>query len=293
MTDETTTNTNDLFAMLDRFERPTAEEIRSALADALANLDQFTEQFRELRSTVISLKNDKEWSNTQRDRAITQQRHYLGQFEGARDLLTRERQFLQPLLEREHMTSDKFEFDSPQVECYLEIAYRAGILAGQHAEAHRLAVEVDTYRNGAREKFDEVARELRTIEGNFPDPISIPEAVARAIRSVRPSVHSLDPRLSEFWEKLHDLAKRQAGFCEVYDQMCEALGTPEVPFQTKSGSVTVSVTVAVEVPVSVAPVDEHGSAEYDLDSSDILDAMDNISSYDLDWEIVDEDLEWD
>ena len=293
MTDEMNTEKQDLFTMLERFDRPQQDELRASLADALSNLDEFHTKFMDLRSTVIALRNDKNWADTQRDRALTQQRHYIGQFEGTRNLLTRERQFLQPLLEREHMTSDKFEFDSPQVECYLEIAYRAGILAGQHAEAHRLAVEVDDYRSGARDKFDEVARELRTPEGNYPDPVSIPEAVGKAILAVRPSVHSLDPRLSEFWERLHELAKRRSGFCEVYDQMCEALGTPEVPFQTKSGTVTVRVEVDVEVPISEAPVDEHGSAEYDLDSSDVMDALDSISSYDLSWEIVDEDLEWD
>lgn len=287
------TEKHDLFTMLERWERPTPEELRSALAEALSNTEQFEEKFRELRTTVTALKNDKNWADTQRDRAMTQQRFYLGQFEGTRDLLKRERAELAGLIETAYANEPKFGFDSPQVECYLEIAYRAGILAGQHAEAHRLAMEVDDYRSGQRDKYDEISRELRTAEGNFPDPVSIPEAVAKAIRSVHPGVHSLDPRLSDFWERLHELAKRRAGFCDVYEQMCEALGTPEVPYQTKSGTVTVSVTTSVEVPISEATVDEHGNADYEIDSSDVMEALDSINGWDLDWEILDEDLEWD
>lgn len=294
MTEEITggETAQNLFEMLERWERPNSEELQSALTEALANLDQFEEKFRELRSTVTALRNEKNWAEQQRDRANTQQRHYIGQFQGVEELLQREREFLTPLIEQAHAGEEKFSMESPQVECYLEIAYRAGIFAGQHAEAHRLAVEIDDYRTGQREKFDEIARALRTPEGSFPDPISIPEAVAKAIRAVRPSVHSLDPRLSEFWEKLHELAKRNAGFCEVYDRMCEALGTPEVPYQTKSGTITVRATIDVEVPISGAPVDEHGSAEYDIDSSDVLGALDLYSGVN-DWEILDEDLDWD
>lgn len=87
-----------------------------------------------------------------------------------------------------------------------------------------------------------------------------------------------DPRLADFWKKAQDLAT-EAGHCEIFDQIAEALGGPR---RTREYLVNVTgyVTVPVTYSFTVEATDKDEANEQaqelftDMDASDLEDYAD-------------------
>lgn len=175
--------------------------------------------------------------------------------------------------------------DSRTVEAWFSVAIRAGILGGYSNESHRLANYVSDMPR-ARDIWQETAESLRDEYNSFPEPVSIEEALAEALKQVERSTgeqlgHPADPRLNDFWTKMHDLAN-EADFCDVWNAYTLALGVTVERPEPEKVSGTMQVQVCITVPWYVEDVDAEDFDAWDhVDSYDIADAISDMSISDL------------
>lgn len=191
----------------------------------------------------------------------------------------------------EHQTP--FDLDNAEVWApWWEAIVTAGIYAGHASEVHRLCVEASEFGSIALDAWERISRDLRNDSGHYPDQLSQVEAVEKAHRrythtAVTP-IHPADTRLSDGWRAIWLTAKK-SDFCNVWDDMAEQMGIPQPELPTRSGTVTVSGSFSVAVPVSGVAFGE--SAGDFIDHNDIIRAMEY---YDIEiHDIEDEDLEVD
>lgn len=105
-----------------------------------------------------------------------------------------------------------------------------------------------------------------------------------------------DSRLTDFWDKAHELAN-EVGFCTEYDKLAEALGGPARMLEW-SGAVGVTVTLSFLVAVggTATPNEvENHTMDYEADDYDIFEALkehiENMSRWELDHDVDASSLE--
>ena len=173
-----------------------------------------------------------------------------------------------------------FELDNREIWYpWWEAIVTAGIRAGHASDVHRLCENVTEFGDIPRTAWDEVSREWRTEDGTYPASVSQTRAVSMAWeryeRRAHPRLHPADARLQKGWEAIWLTAKR-SDFCNVWDDMARAMGIPQPELPTRSGTVTVSGTFNVAVPVSGVAIGDDPVEAFDMD-----DLMEALSTYDL------------
>lgn len=128
---------------------------------------------------------------------------------------------------------------------------------------------VTQYRGRVEQAESEARRAWASVDGSGP-------------------LEASDPRLLHLWEKAHRIATSE-GFCQEYDKIAEGLGVPDIEIDY-SGEVTVTFSGSVTIPVSGRANRRDiadGEIEPDIDTSDIIE---NVNSYDFDYEVESYDI---
>lgn len=159
-------------------------------------------------------------------------------------------------------------------------------------EAHRYNLAFDSWdaahaenerrnRQEPTESRDAMARALMAMRKRES------EALARA-RDLEAKVTALrdeqlkgdDPRLESFWQRAQEVAD-DANYCEVFDNLASELGGP-----TRSQPGIARVRVTLDVNVNIEDL-----RDYEIDESDIKDALYDLTRYDMDitsYDVMDE-----
>lgn len=191
----------------------------------------------------------------------------------------RDRNYLQTLV-RDLPAGDQIDLDGPDALYWFGVIARAGILAGYAGDAERLLRTIRQNGYAHADQAWETASETLTVDGNYPTPVSIEEAVTEAVTHY--GQHPLKPELHEFWKYVWRVAKTEAGLCNVFDEMATVLGLPTEWMPTREGYWLFQGSFSVRVYAEDVPADEVP----EMDRWDILQAM---SADDIEIEEIEED----
>lgn len=189
---------------------------------------------------------------------------------------------LKRALAEAHAGKDPFTADSDEIAPLLVKAFRVARLLGHTQEGYEIARGLDVLhlweRSSNTERATGTESERRA------------EIDALVERSSDP-IHPLDPRAEDVWKRALEVAGR-ANMCDEYERVAEAVGIPtdyEVSF---SGTIDVSFRGTASIPVSgrATRAEIRNGEAFSIDSDDVLA---NADTYNLDWEVDDESVDYD
>ena len=104
--------------------------------------------------------------------------------------------------------------------------------------------------------------------------------VRRLVWQSRQNIDADDFRLTHIWERAGEIAD-QKGYCGVFDEIMDQLGTGYE--RTIDVNVTVSVNTTVTIPVTMP---RNADASEYIDTSDVEEALSNSDLSSYDWEVT-------
>ena len=237
---------------------------RQEMLNAFENLaDTHGEKVRDL---LVSIQNRHYRQEQNLEQLNRRQNSAWANLSAMRRTRERDRNYLQTLV-RDLPAGDPIDLDGTDALYWYEVIARAGILAGYAGDAERLlrTIQHDGYSNAVQAW--ETASETLRVDGTYPTPVSIEEAVAQALTHY--GQHPLQPELHEFWQYVWRVAKTGAGLCSVFDEMASVLGLPTEWTPTRDGYWLFQGTFSVRVYADDVPMEEVP----EFDRWDILQAI--------------------
>ena len=250
---------------------------RGELLEQLQNMAG--EHGEKVRDMLVSIQNRYLRQETENRNLNTRQHSAWNNLSAMRRVRERDREYLRRLV-HDLPAGDPIDLEGAEALYWYGVIARAGILAGYAGEAERLllAISRDGYAP-ARDAW-ETANETLRVDGTYPAPVSIEEAVQGAVTHY--GNHPLEPQFHEFWQYVWKGARTDAGLCGVFDEMAGVLGLPTEWTPTREGYWLFQGTFCVRVYAEDVPVDEHP----EFDRWDILQAM---TADDIEIEDIEED----
>jgi hypothetical protein len=198
------------------------DDARTALIAELSHLaGEHGDRVQQVLNSIYSQHRNVTLNAEQSDRRA---QHAYRTVSAQRKQTNRDRNYLHELV-ADLPEADPIDFDGDEALHWYGVIARAGILAGYQHEVQRLLSDIALNQGYANAQT--AWENAEPLNGEYPVPVSIEEAVAGAQEHAFGRGHPMRPEMHKFWTMVWDTAKSETGLCEVFDEMARALGLSE------------------------------------------------------------------